>query len=149
MIIAKSNKPKPNLPGSIHTVADEVRALGSRALPLQLDVRDDKAIEVAIAKVINTFGRIDILVNNASALWWHDINNTPLKKYDLITSINVRGTFAMTKHCLPHMQDNKFGRVITMSPPIVTDPNAYIGRKYHSTSLFIFSKITSTLPPRT
>lgn len=138
VIIAKSAKPKPGLPGSIYTVAEEVRALGVRALPLQVDVRDDKTIDAAIDSVVAEFGRgnIHILINNASALWWHDILNTPMKKYDLITQINARGTFAMTRACLPHMVDGKFGRVITMSPPIITDPSAYVGRTAYNISKY-------------
>jgi citronellol/citronellal dehydrogenase len=129
VIIAKSAKPKPGLPGSIYTVADEVRALGVRALPLQVDIRDDKKIDLAVQRIVQEFGsgNIHILVNNASALWWHTIAKTPMKKYDLITSINARGTFAMTRACLPHMAEGGFGRIITMSPPIVTAPHAYAG----------------------
>jgi len=77
---------------------------------------------------------VDILVNNASALWWQDIVDTPLKKYDLITSINSRGTFAITKACLPHMKKNNYGRVITMSPPIRL--NGFAGHTAYNISKF-------------
>lgn len=101
-------------------MADECKALGVQALPMQCDIRDDAEIDKCIKKVVETFGRIDILLNNASALWWQEIENTPMKKYDLITGINARGSFAMAKYCLPHMVKGGFGRVITMSPPIIT-----------------------------
>ena len=90
-------------------------------------MRDEKAVEACVNTVAAVFGRIDILINNASALWWQDITETPMSKFDLITSINVRGTFAMTHYCLPHMQANSFGRIINMSPPIKLDPGAYAG----------------------
>lgn len=136
VVLAKSAAPKPGLPGSIHTVAAEVKALGVRAMPVQVDVRDDKSIDAAIQQVKREFGRIDILINNASALWWHTIQDTPMKKYDLITTINSRGTFAMTRACLPHMVDGGFGRIITMSPPINTVPSAYAGRTAYNISKF-------------
>jgi len=119
VVAAKSITAKPDLPGTIFTVADEVRGLGVKALAVQLNVRHEESVVNCIKKTIEEFGRIDILINNASALWWHSIEETPMKKYDLIHSINARGTFCMTKYCLPHMKKNKWGRVINMSPPIL------------------------------
>jgi NAD(P)-dependent dehydrogenase (short-subunit alcohol dehydrogenase family) len=133
-ILAKSTTDTPELPGTIFTVAKEVEKLGVQALPLQCDIRDDKKVEACVAKIAETFGRIDILINNASALWWHSIEMTPMKKYDLITSINARGTFTLSKYCLPHMQKNKFGRVITMSPPITV--RGFKGRTAYNISKF-------------
>jgi len=118
VIAAKTTEPHPTLPGTIFTVANEVVALGARALPIKVDLRNLDSINACVAEVMEKFGRIDILVNNASALWWQDIRDTPMRKYDLITSVNSRGTFAMTSACLPHMEKNGWGRVITMSPPI-------------------------------
>jgi citronellol/citronellal dehydrogenase len=118
VIAAKSLTAKPNLPGSIFTVAKEVEALGCAALPFQLDVRDEKRVEACVEACVAKWGRVDILVNNASALWWHSIENTPMKKYDLITTINSRGSFALARACMPHMKKNHFGRVVCMSPPI-------------------------------
>lgn len=118
VIAAKTTEPHPTLPGTIYTVADEVVALGARALPIKVDLRNLDTVSACVAEVMSKFGRIDILINNASALWWQDIRDTPMKKYDLITSVNARGTFAMTSACLPHMEKNGWGRVITMSPPI-------------------------------
>ena len=134
VVAAKTVTPHPTLPGTIYTVAAEIEALGAPALAVQLDLRDADAIEACVAKVIERFGRIDILVNNASALWWQDIQDTPLKRYDLITSINARGTFLITKACLPHFKRGNFGRVITMSPPIVTHSMA--GRTAYNISKF-------------
>eukprot|EP00467_Chlorarachnion_reptans_P002595 CAMPEP_0114505666 /NCGR_PEP_ID=MMETSP0109-20121206/10981_1 /TAXON_ID=29199 /ORGANISM="Chlorarachnion reptans, Strain CCCM449" /LENGTH=305 /DNA_ID=CAMNT_0001684133 /DNA_START=140 /DNA_END=1057 /DNA_ORIENTATION=- len=135
VIAAKTTEPKKNLPGTIFTVADEVRKIGSKALPFKLDIRDAKRCEECVKKTIEYFGKApDILVNNASALWWQKIEDTPMKKYDLITSINARGTFAMTKACLPHMQEQGFGRIICMSPPIA--PIGFNGRTAYNVSKF-------------
>eukprot|EP00471_Norrisiella_sphaerica_P000235 CAMPEP_0184484772 /NCGR_PEP_ID=MMETSP0113_2-20130426/6450_1 /TAXON_ID=91329 /ORGANISM="Norrisiella sphaerica, Strain BC52" /LENGTH=307 /DNA_ID=CAMNT_0026865903 /DNA_START=33 /DNA_END=956 /DNA_ORIENTATION=+ len=135
VIAAKTTEPKKNLPGTIFTVADEVRALGAKALAFKLDIRDAKRCEECVAKTIEYFGKgPDILINNASALWWQKIEDTPMNKYDLITSINVRGTFAMTKACLPYMAEQGFGRVICMSPPIA--PIGFNGRTAYNVSKF-------------
>ena len=91
VVAAKSATPQPTLPGTIHTVAEEVRALGAKALPVVVDLRDEAACVACVEQTVNAFGKVDILVNNASALWWHTISETPTKKYDLIRSINARG----------------------------------------------------------
>ena len=134
VVAAKTIEPHPTLPGTIFTVAEEIRALGVQALPFQVDLRDDKKIEECIAAAVEKFGRIDILINNASALWWQDIVDTPARKYDLITSINARGTFLMTRACLPHMEKNNFGRIINMSPPISNKIGAFAGRTAYNIS---------------
>lgn len=121
VIAAKTTEPAPTLPGTIYTVAKEVEELGVQALACKVDMRNEKTIEKCVADTVAKWGRIDILINNASALWWQDIADTPLNKYDLITSINSRGTFAMTKYCLPHMEAGGFGRIVNMSPPIRLD----------------------------
>lgn len=121
VVVAKSTVETENLPGTIYSVAEEVKALGVRALPLQIDIRDEEAVSRGIDKVVQEFGRLDILINNASALWWQEIKDTPMKKFDLIVSINARGTFCMTKYCLPHMMKHQFGRIVNMSPPISLD----------------------------
>ena len=126
----------PNLPGTIHTVAKEVEELGQAALPVQCDMRNEEAVEECVEQVVATFGTVHILINNASALWWQDITATPMSKYDLITSINVRGTFAMTQACLPYMEENSFGRIINMSPPIKLDPGAYAGMTAYNISKY-------------
>jgi citronellol/citronellal dehydrogenase len=118
VIAAKSESEQPGLPGSIHTVAREVEALGRRALPLRVDVRDDAQIEALAARTMETFGRIDILVNNAGALWWQPVLDTPMKRYDLIHSINSRASFSCTRAVLPHMLAGRGGHVLVYSPPI-------------------------------
>jgi NAD(P)-dependent dehydrogenase (short-subunit alcohol dehydrogenase family) len=127
VVVAKSSEPTEALPGSIYTVAEELKALGVDALPIRADVRDADACFGAVEKTVQHFGRIDILINNASALWWHTIDETPLKKYDLITSINTRGSFALAKAAMPHMKKQGYGRVICCSPPIQTNYEGYKG----------------------
>lgn len=127
-----------NLPGSIESVAAEVRACNplARALAVQCDVRSEEDMERCVARAVEEFGGVDILINNASALWWHDIRGTPLKKFDLITTINSRASFAMTALCLPHMEKRGWGRVVCMSPPIYTRPPAMVGKVAYNISKF-------------
>jgi len=118
VVTGKSVKEKPGLPGTIFSVAKEAELIGVEALPFRIDVRDETTLIACVDATVKKFGRIDILINNASALWWHRIVDTPMRKYDLINSVNSRGTFMMTRLCLPHMEKGGYGRVITMSPPI-------------------------------
>ena len=118
VIAAKSDTANPKLPGTIHTVAEEVEAIGRRALPIKVDVRDDDAIDRMVTKTMETFGRIDILINNAGALWWQPVIDTPMKRYDLVNDINSRAAFACTRACLPHMLATGGGHVLVFSPPI-------------------------------
>jgi NAD(P)-dependent dehydrogenase (short-subunit alcohol dehydrogenase family) len=124
VVAAKSIVPHATLPGTIFSVAAEIEALGAAALAVQVDLRDADAIEACVAKTIARFGRVDILINNASALWWKPIEETPAKRYDLINTINARGTFIATRACLPYMREAGWGHVVTQSPPIVLDKMA-------------------------
>lgn len=136
VIAAKSTTEEPNLPGSIYTVAEEIEKLGVQALPVKVDMRKVETIDECVRLTVEKFGRIDILINNASALWWHRIDGTPMQKYDLITSINVRGSFAMARACLPIMAKNGFGRVISMSPPIENHFESFKGFTAYNISKF-------------
>lgn len=118
VVAAKSVDEKPGLPGTIHTVAKEVEALGCEALAVQVDVRQDALIEAMIDKTVERFGRIDILINNAGALWWKPVLETPMKRYDLINQINARASFYATQLALPHMLKNDGGHALVYSPPI-------------------------------
>lgn len=118
VIAAKTAEPDPRLPGTIYTTAAEVEALGGRALPLQVDVRNEDAIQQMVAQTIETFGRIDILVNNAGALWWYPVLETPPKRFDLVMDVNLRGAFLCSQAVLPHMIAQRWGHILTMSPPI-------------------------------
>jgi citronellol/citronellal dehydrogenase len=93
-IAAKTAEPNPKLPGTIHTTAAEVEAIGRRAFPIQLDVRDERAVAAAVKATLERFGRIDFLVNNAGALYWQTLAETPLPRFDRVMDVNVRGAFA-------------------------------------------------------
>jgi citronellol/citronellal dehydrogenase len=108
-------------------VAREVEAIGQKALPIKLDVRDDAACEAAVQQAIDRFGRIDALVNNAGALWWADVVDTPIKKFDLIMSINVRAAFVLSRAVLPHMYKQRGGHIVMMSPPVDSSAVAHHG----------------------
>mmetsp|Transcript_106894 Transcript_106894/g.271423 ORF Transcript_106894/g.271423 Transcript_106894/m.271423 type:complete len:333 (-) Transcript_106894:50-1048(-) len=136
VIAAKTTKPEPNLPGTIYSVAEEIEKLGVHALPVKVDMRNLDDIKECVRLTVEKFGRIDILINNASALWWHRMDGTPMNKYDLITGINARGSFAMASLCCPIMAKNKFGRVICMSPPIQTSYKAFKGFTAYNISKF-------------
>jgi citronellol/citronellal dehydrogenase len=118
VIVAKSTESSDRLPGSIFTVADEVKALGVDALPLAVDVRDADAIEAMGAKTRERFGRIDILLNNAGALWWRPLMETPAKRFDLVMGVNARASFLCAQAVLPSMIDRKWGHIVNMSPPM-------------------------------
>jgi len=118
VIAAKSTESTTKLPGSIFTVAAEVEALGANALPVQIDVRDADQIESMAAKAIERFGRIDLLVNNAGALHWAGILDTPPKRFDLVMGVNARAAFLCCRAVLPAMIRQGGGHIINISPPL-------------------------------
>jgi citronellol/citronellal dehydrogenase len=118
VVAAKSTQSRENLPGSIHTVAAEVEALGGQALAVQVDVRDEAQIEVMVARALERFGRVDLLVNNAGALHWQGILDTPAKRFDLVIGVNVRGAFFCSQAVLPAMIRQGRGHIVNMSPPL-------------------------------
>lgn len=118
VIAAKSDEPHPKLPGTIHTVAEEVRAAGGQALALKVDVRDEALINEAMDKAVAEFGGIDALINNASAINLTNVQATEPKRFDLMHSINTRGTLLCSKAAIPHLKKSDNGHIITLSPPI-------------------------------
>lgn len=125
-IAAKTADPNPKLPGTILTAAAEIEAAGGKALALQCDIRDEAAIEEAIKKTADTFGGIDIVINNASAINLTKTDQTPAKRFDLMFDVNVRGTFLTSQAALPHLrQSAKDGRnphILNLSPPLSMKP---------------------------
>jgi len=121
-IAAKSDQPNPKLPGTIHTAAAEVEAVGGKGLALQLDIRDENAVAAALQRCADHFGGIDILVNNASAISLTPTLETPMKRFDLMFGVNVRGTFVCSQACLPYLkQSAQAGRnphILNLSPPL-------------------------------
>ncbi|HET9701405.1 MAG TPA: NAD(P)-dependent oxidoreductase [Burkholderiales bacterium] len=118
VITGKTSEPHPKLAGTIHTVAREVEEAGGRALALQLDVRDEATVEAAVARTVESFGGIDILVNNASAISLTPTLDTNMKRFDLMFGVNVRGTFAMSRACIPHLRNGRNPHILTLSPPL-------------------------------
>lgn len=122
VIAAKTTEPHPKLSGTIYSVAEEVEALGVKALPLKTDIRSEENVLEGLQKVEKTFGKIDILVNNASAINLSSTENLPMKRYDLIHDINVRGTFMVSKHCIPLLRKGTNPHILTLSPPLNLNP---------------------------
>jgi citronellol/citronellal dehydrogenase len=121
VVTGKSEESTDKLPGSIHTVVAEIEARGGQALAVKVDVRDEEQVARMIEQTIERFGRLDILINNAGALWWKPILDTPVKRFDLMWDINVRASFIASYYALPHLIKNGWGHVINCSMPIVTE----------------------------
>jgi citronellol/citronellal dehydrogenase len=118
VIAAKTTVPHPKLPGTIYTATEEIQAAGGAALPCIVDIRFEDQVEAAVAKAVETFGRIDILVNNASAIHLSDTVSTPMKRYDLMHQINTRGTFLCSQKCIPHLEKAPNPHILNLSPPL-------------------------------
>jgi citronellol/citronellal dehydrogenase len=139
-LVAKTVDPNPKLPGTLHSAAEAVRAAGGQALVLQTDIRDEEQVAQAVAKTVEQFGGIDILVNNASAINLTPTAATPMKRFDLMHGVNARGTFACTQACLAALtvsaQAGRAPQVLTLSPPLSMKPHwfanhvAYTMAKY-------------------
>jgi citronellol/citronellal dehydrogenase len=121
-IAAKTAEPHPKLPGTIYTAAEEIEAAGGKALPLQTDIRDEEQIARAVRQTVETFGGIDVLVNNASAINLTGTLDTPMKRFDLMWSVNARATFACSQACIPHLRKSPNPHILTLSPPLNLDP---------------------------
>lgn len=117
-IIAKTAEPDPRLPGTVYTAAKEIEDAGGKALPCVVDVRSEEQVAAAVKKTVETFGGIDILVNNASAIHLTGTESTPMKRYDLMHQINTRGTFVCSQACVPHLKKAANPHVLMLSPPL-------------------------------
>ena len=120
-LLAKTDAPDPRLPGTVHTAAAEIEAAGGEALGIVGDVRDDASVADAVARTVERFGGIDIVVNNASAITLQNVGDLAAKRYDLMLDINARGTFALTSLALPHLLGSDNAHVLTLSPPLNMD----------------------------
>ena len=118
VVAAKTDTPHPRLPGTIHQTADEVRALGRRALAVPCNVREFAEVERMRDAALSAFGRIDILVNNAGAIHWSPVADWPAGKFDLVMGVNVRGAFLCSRAVIPAMRERKHGHIVVMSPPV-------------------------------
>lgn len=117
-IAAKTDRPHPKLPGTIHSAASEIVKAGGRALPLTVDVRDEESVKAAIAKTVEAFGGIDIVVNNASAISLTPVTATDMKRFDLMHQVNARGTFLVSKYAIAHLEKSANPHILMMSPPL-------------------------------
>ncbi|MFE8072216.1 NAD(P)-dependent oxidoreductase [Marinobacteraceae bacterium S3BR75-40.1] len=118
VLAAKSDQPHPKLPGTIHTVADEVSKAGGQALPIKLDVRDEEMVADAMQQAADHFGGIDCLVNNAGAIRLQGVEKLPVKRYDLMQSVNARAVFVCSQAALPWLKESGNGHILSLSPPL-------------------------------
>ncbi|MCJ7816093.1 MAG: NAD(P)-dependent oxidoreductase [Xanthomonadales bacterium] len=135
-VAAKTHQKHPVLPGTIHTAVEEINAAGGRGLAIRLDVRDEDSIDQAVEKTVSHFGGLDILVNNASAIMLSGTRDLPVKRFDLMFHTNVRGTYLMSRACIPHLMESANPHVLNLSPPLNLNPKwfrnhvAYTMAKY-------------------
>ena len=137
-LVAKTAEPHPKLEGTIYTAAKEIEEAGGQALPIIGDVRNEESVTAAVAAAVEQFGGIDICVNNASAINLGSIEEVPLKRFDLMNGIQVRGTYTVTQACIPHMKGRENPHILTLSPPVLLDPHwlkptAYMMAKFGMT----------------
>jgi citronellol/citronellal dehydrogenase len=117
VIAAKSDVPNPKLPGTIHSAAAAVDAAGGKGLAIKCDIREETDVLAAVAKTVDQFGGIDILVNNASAIWLRGVLDTPMKRFDLMQQVNSRGSFLCAQACIPHLLKSSNPHILTLAPP--------------------------------
>ncbi|XP_065186987.1 hydroxysteroid dehydrogenase-like protein 2 [Sycon ciliatum] len=136
VIAAKTVKPHPKLAGTIYTAAKEIEEAGGKCLPCEVNIRDEAAVELAVHKAVQTFGGIDIVINNASAISLTGTQETPMKRFDLMFGVNVRGTYCTSQACMPYLLNGKNPHVLNISPPLSMRPHwfknhvAYTMAKY-------------------
>lgn len=142
VIAAKSVEENPKLGGTIFTAAAEMEAAGGKGLGVQCDIRFEDQIQNAVSKAVETFGGIDILVNNASAISLTTTEQTEAKRFDLMHSINVRGTFLVTKTCIPYLRKSSHAHILTLSPPINLDPKWFEKHVVYTLTKYNMSMMT-------
>lgn len=142
VIAAKTETPNPKLEGTIYSVAEEIRQLGGNALPLVVDVRDEMQIASAMEKTIAEFGKLDVLINNASAINLSDTLSTSMKRYDLMQSVNARATYACSQAAIPHLMKSDNPHILTLSPPLSFNEKWYAQHLAYTMSKFGMSMCT-------
>lgn len=120
-VIGKTEQPHPKLPGTVHTAVDEIQSAGGNAIACVCDIRFEDQVEAAVVKTIDAFGGIDILVNNASAIFLAGTEDTPMKRFDLMHSVNVRATYLVSQKCIPHLKKGSNPHILNISPPLNMD----------------------------
>lgn len=142
VITGKTEEPNPNLPGTIYSVAEEVNLAGGIGVAKALDIRDEQQIARVVAEIISEFGRLDILINNASAISLTDTLNTPMRRFDLMMGVNARGTFACSQACLPHLARAANPHILTLSPPLDMQPKWFAPHVAYTMAKFGMSMCT-------
>lgn len=140
-IAAKTAEPHPKLPGTIHTAAEQIEQAGGKALALQTDIRDEDQVAAAVARTVETFGGIDIVVNNASAISLTDTISTDMTRYDLMQDINTRGTFLVSRLCIPHLERSDNPHILMVSPPLAMRPDWFAGHVAYTISKYGMSLV--------
>lgn len=140
-IAAKSTKPHPKLEGTIYTAAEEIEALGGKALPLRVNIREEDHVKEAIEKTVETFGGIDIVVNNASAISLTPILQTEMKRFDLMNQVNSRGAFMVAKYAIPHLAKAENPHILSLSPPLDMNEKWFAGHVAYSMAKFGMSMV--------
>jgi citronellol/citronellal dehydrogenase len=135
-IAAKTDQPHPKLAGTIHTAAEQIEQAGGRALALIVDVRDEAAVVAAVERTAAHFGGIDICVNNASAINLRGTLATEMKRYDLMSQVNVRGTFLVSKTCIPHLKRSTNPHLLMLCPPLDMNPRWFAPHLAYSIAKF-------------
>jgi citronellol/citronellal dehydrogenase len=141
-IASKTDAPHPKLPGTVHTAAAEIEAAGGKALAVVCDIRDEAAVAAAVARTVETFGGIDICVNNASAISLTGTLQTDLKRYDLMNSVNARGTFLCSKLTVPHLLAGSNPHILNLGPPLDLSPRWFAGHVAYSMAKYGMSLCT-------
>jgi citronellol/citronellal dehydrogenase len=141
-LMAKTAEPHPRLPGTVYSAAEEIAEAGGEALPIVGDIRDAGAVDDAVAQTVERFGGIDIVVNNASAINLSPMRDLEVKRFDLMQTINARGTFVVTRACLPHLRESDHAHVLTLSPPLSADRRWLQGHSAYTLSKMGMTMIT-------
>jgi len=135
-VIGKTHRPHPKLPGTVYTACEEIKAAGGRALPCVCDVRDEEQLRAAVQNTADAFGGIDVLVNNASAIFLAGTLETPMKRFDLMHAVNVRATFLCSQLCLPHLLEAKNPHILNMAPPLTMRSPWFAGHVAYTMSKY-------------
>jgi citronellol/citronellal dehydrogenase len=141
-LVAKTSEPHPRLPGTIHTAAQEIEEAGGEALPIVGDIRDADTVAAAVQQTVDRFGGIDLVLNNASAINLAPMRDLDVKRFDLMQQINARGTFVVTRACLPHLRESDHAHVLTLSPPLSIDQRWLAGHSAYTLSKMGMTMIT-------
>ena len=139
IVAAKTAEPHPKLPGTIYTAAEEIIEAGGDALPVICDIRNEDNVRDAINKSVEHFGGLDICINNASAIQLTNVVDTEMKRYDLMHQINGRGTYMVSKYCLPHLTKASNPHILNLSPPLDMDPKWFSGTVAYTMAKYTMS----------